>query len=163
MARARELGADHVLNYRDDPKWARTLFKLTGRRGVDVVVDNVGRATIADSIKALAQGGRLLTVGNTSGPEVEIDIRYLFVKQISWIERGLKISSSVCRILTPNGLGTGFLISPDLLMTNNHVIPNSTSASQSKAEFNYQAAFDKQISEVLVENRSILGMPIPAL
>jgi len=60
------------------------------------------------------------------------------LKQISWIERGLQLSKSVCRILTPQGLGTGFLIAPDLLMTNNHVIPDPTVAAQSVAEFNYQ-------------------------
>lgn len=85
MERARELGADRVLNYREDPQWGRTLRKLTGGRGVDVVVDNVGRETIPDSIRVLAPGGRLLTVGNTTGPKVEIDIRYLFAKQIAWI------------------------------------------------------------------------------
>jgi NADPH:quinone reductase-like Zn-dependent oxidoreductase len=85
MTRAAELGADHVLNYADDPRWARSIFKLTGMRGVDVVVDNVGQATIPDSIKVLARGGRIITVGNTSGPKVEIDIRFLFVKQIAWI------------------------------------------------------------------------------
>ena len=36
-------------------------------------------------LKALARGGRLLTVGNTTGPKVELDLRYLFVKQISWL------------------------------------------------------------------------------
>jgi NADPH:quinone reductase-like Zn-dependent oxidoreductase len=85
MERARALGADHVLDYRDEPRWSKPIFKLTGRRGIDVVVDNVGRATIPESIRALTRGGRLVTVGNTSGPVVEIDIRYLFAKQVSWI------------------------------------------------------------------------------
>ena len=64
------------------------------------------------------------------------------LKQISWIERGLAVSKSVCRILTPNGLGTGFLIASDLLMTNHHVIPDSTVATQSVVEFNYQHDFE---------------------
>lgn len=85
MARAAELGADVVLNYRENPDWYKTLSKMTGRRGVDVVVDNVGQATLNKSIRALARGGRLLIVGNTSGPKVELDIRYIFSKQISLI------------------------------------------------------------------------------
>jgi NADPH:quinone reductase-like Zn-dependent oxidoreductase len=85
MARATELGADVVLNYREDPDWHKTLFKMTDRRGVDVVVDNVGQATLHKSIRALARGGRLTIVGNTSGPKTEIDIRYIFGKQISLI------------------------------------------------------------------------------
>jgi NADPH:quinone reductase-like Zn-dependent oxidoreductase len=85
MARATELGADVVLNYRKDPDWHRTLSEMTGRRGVDVVVDNVGQATLNKSIRALARGGRLVIVGNTSGPKVEIDLRYLFSRQISLV------------------------------------------------------------------------------
>jgi len=63
------------------------------------------------------------------------------LKQISWIERGIQVAKSVCRILTPSGLGTGFLIAPDLLMTNNHVISDPTMAAQSVVEFNYQHDF----------------------
>ena len=85
MEMAHELGADVVLNYRDDPKWSKTLYKMTGRRGVDVVVDNVGQATLAQSMRAAARDGRIVIVGNTSGPTVEIDIRFIFGKQISII------------------------------------------------------------------------------
>ncbi|MCP4544454.1 MAG: zinc-binding dehydrogenase [Chloroflexi bacterium] len=85
MARARELGADVVLNYREDPKWSKTLYKMTDRRGVDVVVDNVGQATLAQSLRAVTQGGRIVIVGNTSGPKTEIDLRFIFGKQISII------------------------------------------------------------------------------
>lgn len=85
MEKARELGAGVVLNYRDDPGWSRTVYKLTGKRGVDVVVDNVGQATWSDSLRAVARGGRIVTVGNTSGPIASTDIRYIFGKQISII------------------------------------------------------------------------------
>jgi V8-like Glu-specific endopeptidase len=63
------------------------------------------------------------------------------LKQISWIERGIHAAQSVCRILTPEGLGTGFLITSNTLMTNNHVIPNQDIANESVAEFNYQQDF----------------------
>ena len=85
MEQAHELGADVVLNYRDDPRWSKTIYKLTARRGVDVVVDNVGQATLTQSMRAAARGGRIVIVGNTSGPKTEIDIRYIFGKQISLI------------------------------------------------------------------------------
>jgi V8-like Glu-specific endopeptidase len=64
------------------------------------------------------------------------------LKQISWIERGLRVSKCVCRVLTPGGLGTGFLIAPDLLMTNRHVIWNPDMAAQTVVEFNYQHDFE---------------------
>jgi NADPH:quinone reductase-like Zn-dependent oxidoreductase len=83
MGKASDLGADVVLNYRDDPEWSKTLYRLTDKRGVDVVVDNIGQATWADSLRAVARGGRLVSVGNTSGPIAPTDIRFIFGKQIS--------------------------------------------------------------------------------
>jgi NADPH:quinone reductase-like Zn-dependent oxidoreductase len=82
--RARQLGADVVLD-RSQVDWSKEIFKLTSRRGVDVVVDNVGKATITKSMQAVARGGRIVIVGNTSGPAAEIDIRYIFSKQIKII------------------------------------------------------------------------------
>jgi len=82
--RAQQLGADVVLD-RSRVDWAKEIFKLTSRRGVDVVVDNVGQATLTKSMQAVARGGRIVIVGNTSGPQAKIDIRFLFGKQISLI------------------------------------------------------------------------------
>ena len=82
--RARQLGADRVVD-RSQVNWGEEIYKLTAKRGVDVVVDNVGKATITTSMQAVARGGRIVIVGNTSGPRAEIDIRYIFGKQISLI------------------------------------------------------------------------------
>jgi NADPH:quinone reductase-like Zn-dependent oxidoreductase len=82
--RAKELGADVVLD-RSQVDWGREIYKLTQKRGVDLVVDNVGKATLTASMQALARGGRIVIVGNTSGPQTEIDIRFIFGKQISLI------------------------------------------------------------------------------
>jgi NADPH:quinone reductase-like Zn-dependent oxidoreductase len=81
---ALEMGADHVID-RSQADWGREILRLTDRRGVDVVVDNVGAATLTTSMKAVARGGRIVIIGSTSGPEVQIDIRYIFSKQISLI------------------------------------------------------------------------------
>jgi NADPH:quinone reductase-like Zn-dependent oxidoreductase len=82
--KAQALGADVVLD-REKVDWPREVYRLTGKRGVDVVVDNVGRATIAKSMLAVRRGGRIVIIGNTSGPRAEIDIRFIFGKQISLI------------------------------------------------------------------------------
>jgi NADPH:quinone reductase-like Zn-dependent oxidoreductase len=82
MARAQALGADHVINYRQ-VDWSKAIFAATGKRGVDVVVDNVGAPTWTPSLRALARGGRLVNVGGTGGPVVEMDLRLVFRKQIS--------------------------------------------------------------------------------
>ena len=84
MHKAQELGADHVINYKAED-WSKAVFVATGKRGVDVVVDNVGAATWTQSIRALARGGRLVNVGCTSGPTAEMDLRLMFRKQVSLI------------------------------------------------------------------------------
>lgn len=83
-ARALELGADTILD-RSKVDWVREIYRLTHKRGVDVVVDNVGMATISNSMKAVVRGGRIVIIGNTSGPHAEIDMRFIFGKQISLI------------------------------------------------------------------------------
>jgi NADPH:quinone reductase-like Zn-dependent oxidoreductase len=84
VALARELGADVTVN-RNEEEWGKAIFKASNRRGVDVVVDNVGAATTHTSLRSLRKGGRLLTVGNTSGPKFEFDNRYMFGKHLSII------------------------------------------------------------------------------
>lgn len=80
-AKARELGADDVINYRSQNVLSE-VRRLTDKKGVDVVFDHIGAAVWDDSIKALAKGGRLVTCGATSGFEATTDLRYVFYKQI---------------------------------------------------------------------------------
>lgn len=77
LARAAALGADHAFNH-TTMSVAREVRRLTAKRGVDIVVDNVGEATWTDSLRALAKGGRLVTCGATSGPSVVTDVRRVF-------------------------------------------------------------------------------------
>src|SRR5450432_1443909 len=82
MAKARELGADHVIDhYRQDI--GAEVKKLTGKRGVDVVVEHVGQATWRKSLESLAPAGRLVICGATTGFDAAVDLRYLFSKQWS--------------------------------------------------------------------------------
>ncbi len=82
LERARELGADHVINYERDDFAAETR-RITGKRGVDVVFEHTGQATWEKSIASLARGGRLVTCGATSGHEARTDLRALFAKNLS--------------------------------------------------------------------------------
>jgi NADPH:quinone reductase-like Zn-dependent oxidoreductase len=82
LAKAKELGADHVIDhYKQDI--SAEVKKLTGKRGVDVVFEHVGAATWNKSLESLAPGGRLVTCGNTTGYDVKLDLRFLFSKQWS--------------------------------------------------------------------------------
>ncbi|HSN68481.1 MAG TPA: zinc-binding dehydrogenase, partial [Thermoanaerobaculia bacterium] len=78
-ARARELGADEVILYRERD-FADEVKRLTGKRGVDVVFEHVGAETFAGSMRALGRGGRLVTCGATTGADVEINLRVVFFK-----------------------------------------------------------------------------------
>ncbi|MFL5582857.1 MAG: zinc-binding dehydrogenase [Gemmatimonadaceae bacterium] len=90
LERARELGADGTFNHRRDDV-AKEVRARTGKRGVDVVVDNVGAATWKQSLLALGRAGRLVTCGATSGPVVETDVRRLFWNQ--WTIMGSTMGS----------------------------------------------------------------------
>lgn len=84
-ARARALGADWTVDRAAEPNWSKAVYAATGKRGVDVVVDNVGAATWGNSLRCLARGGRLLTVGGTSGYEAATPVNLLFGKHLSLI------------------------------------------------------------------------------
>jgi NADPH:quinone reductase-like Zn-dependent oxidoreductase len=81
-ARARAIGADDVIDYAKEDFTAR-VRELTGRAGVDVVIDHVGASTFAGSLKVLAKGGRVVTCGATSGPKVEVHMNLVFFKSLS--------------------------------------------------------------------------------
>jgi NADPH:quinone reductase-like Zn-dependent oxidoreductase len=82
LDRARAMGADVLINHKTTD-FSKEVWGITEKRGVDVVIENVGAATWAGSIRALAKGGRLVTCGATSGPKPDEDIRRIFVKQIT--------------------------------------------------------------------------------
>jgi NADPH:quinone reductase-like Zn-dependent oxidoreductase len=82
LAKARDLGADAVINHTTQ-NVADEVKRFTEKRGVDVVVEHVGAATWKSSVASLAVGGRLVACGATTGYAVEIDLRHLFAKQIS--------------------------------------------------------------------------------
>jgi NADPH:quinone reductase-like Zn-dependent oxidoreductase len=84
IKRAKELGADHVIPYHKNDFVAETL-KITRGKGVDVVFEHIGPATFAKSLACMAKKGRLVTCGATSGPTVQLDLRFIFSRQISVI------------------------------------------------------------------------------
>ncbi|MCU0690851.1 MAG: zinc-binding dehydrogenase, partial [Polyangiaceae bacterium] len=78
---ARALGADEVILYREDDL-AAACKKLTGGRGVDVVLDHVGGEVFEKSLRAASWGGRIVTVGATAGHTPKIDLRHVFFRQL---------------------------------------------------------------------------------
>ena len=84
LERAESIGADILIDRSKEEDWSKAVFIATNKRGVDIVVDNVG-TTFMQSLRALRKGGRLLTVGSSAGPKFEIDNRYMFAKHLSII------------------------------------------------------------------------------
>jgi NADPH:quinone reductase-like Zn-dependent oxidoreductase len=106
LREAERLGADVALNH-TARKISQEVRALTGKRGADVVVDTVGEATWEESSRALGRGGRLVSCGATSGPQVTIDIRRLFWRQ--WTIMGSTMGSDAEYRETVRVLGTGEL------------------------------------------------------
>jgi len=83
MEKARALGADHVINYKTEPDYSKKIYsEITEKKGVDVIVDSVGKSTFSSSLRLLKPGGRLVVPGATTGPTTEVDIRQIFWKQL---------------------------------------------------------------------------------
>lgn len=82
LRRAREMGAAEAWNY-GDTDIVRQVRQVTGKRGVDIVVDNVGAATFAVSVEAVRKGGSIVTCGVTTGPKLPIDGRRVFWKHVN--------------------------------------------------------------------------------
>lgn len=98
LSKTRKLGAEVVLDhYQQDV--AKEVKKLTEGRGVDIVVEHVGSATWQASMKSLAKGGKLVTCGSTTGPEVSLDLRFLFLRQQSILGSTMGSRGDMFRIL----------------------------------------------------------------
>jgi alcohol dehydrogenase len=78
--KAKALGADYVINYRDE-RFEHVVRKLTRKKGVDVVFEHIGADTFNGSLLSLKRGGRLVTCGSTSGPSTTLNLMQLFQQQ----------------------------------------------------------------------------------
>ena len=85
LERAGQLGADHLLDYRQQTRVAAEVRRLTEGRGADLVIDSVGAATLAESVSAVRNGGRVVVCGATTGAEAELNLREVFWRQVSVI------------------------------------------------------------------------------
>ena len=82
LARAKMLGAEAGIDH-SKTDFSREIRMLTGKRGVDVVLDSVGKATWRQSIASAARGGRLVTCGATTGSDPQTDLARIFWNQLT--------------------------------------------------------------------------------
>ena len=98
MERARELGADHVINHYQQ-KISQEVRAITKGEGVDIVIEHVGPATWTESVRSLKPAGTLVTCGATTGPKVDIDLRFLFSRQLSLLGSYMGTMSELNEVL----------------------------------------------------------------
>jgi NADPH:quinone reductase-like Zn-dependent oxidoreductase len=98
LTKAKSLGADETINYQEED-FLDAVKRLTGKRGVDVVFEHTGEATWERSVRSLTQGGRLVTCGATSGFNGNLDIRYLFSRQISLVGSYMGAKAELLEVL----------------------------------------------------------------
>jgi NADPH:quinone reductase-like Zn-dependent oxidoreductase len=98
LARAAALGAEVLIDRSKEPDWSRAVYLATGKRGADVVVDNVG-TTFPHSLRALRKGGRLLTVGTSGGPRFEIDNRFVFARHLSILGSSMSTRAEFAEVM----------------------------------------------------------------
>jgi alcohol dehydrogenase len=77
----KELGADHIINYVENPDFSKAVWLASGKKGVDVAVNFTGGDTWIPTQRCMAVGGRILTCGSTVGHMVEIDVRFLWHRE----------------------------------------------------------------------------------
>jgi len=82
-SRVLELGADAFLPFSDERPLDKVLWEWSEKNGVDVILDSVGAPTLPRSVRALARAGRVVVIGASAGPKVELDVRTLFWRQAS--------------------------------------------------------------------------------
>jgi NADPH:quinone reductase-like Zn-dependent oxidoreductase len=82
LAKVRELGADHTVNYKAEPEWGAVVRALTSGRGVDMVVEVGGPGTLAQSIVAARMGGYIALIGTLTGRAGEVPTALLMGKQL---------------------------------------------------------------------------------
>jgi alcohol dehydrogenase len=93
------LGADHIINYVETPEFSRAVWAASGKKGVDVAVNFTGGDTWIQTQRCMATGGRILTCGSTAGHLCEIDVRFLWHREIDIIGSRAYLPSDIVACL----------------------------------------------------------------
>jgi NADPH:quinone reductase-like Zn-dependent oxidoreductase len=104
LDKARALGADEVVNY-ETQDFVRETRRLTEKKGVDVVFEHVGKKTWEGSILAAGIGGRIVTVGATTGYDPLTDLRHVFFRQLSILGSTMGTAGDLLEVLRFVGEG----------------------------------------------------------
>lgn len=104
LEKAKNCGADHLINYNKED-FHKRVREITGKRGVDLVVEHTGEKTFEGSYKSLCKGGRLITCGATSGYQAKLDLRYVFFKHLQILGSTMGSKGELAQIMELVSLG----------------------------------------------------------
>lgn len=138
VARARALGADVAINY-TTAEFAAECRALTGRRGVDAVIEHVGGEVFAASIRAVRNGGRIVTCGATAGFHPAIDLRHIFFRQIEVLGSTMGSKADLLAVLSHVAAGR---LEPVV-----HRVMPLAEAAEAHRLLEHRAAFGKVVLE----------------
>ena len=99
LERAKELGADDVINYTTTPKFSQRVKELTNGRGVDVVFDCVGATVWDESLNSLKPGGRLVITGTTSGSQIPFNLSLMQGRPLTLMGSGARSRRSFAAMM----------------------------------------------------------------
>lgn len=138
LERAKALGADEVIDYTKQD-FVAECKRLTGKRGVDAVIEHVGGEVFANSIRATRNGGRIVTCGATSGFHPAIDLRHVFFRQIEILGSTMGTKADLLTVLGHVAAGK---LSPVV-----HAILSLARAGEAHRMLEDRAAFGKVVLE----------------
>lgn len=144
LKRAKELGAEFAINYNQEDFFRRSR-EITGGAGVDVIFENVGETTWENSLKSLRKGGRLVTCGATSGPNVTMDLRYVFYRNIKIFGNLMGSKGELIRI-------TRLIASGKLQPQVDRILPLEAAREAHRA-LEQRAQFGKVVLDVALERK----------
>lgn len=107
LARAKALGADHLVNYKTTPDWAKEVRKITGGKGADNVIEVGGAGTFVQSLNAVRVGGHVAVIGILAGVSQDVPVPLIFSKnaRIGGISVGSReMTEQMCRAVEANGI-----------------------------------------------------------
>lgn len=98
LRKAKALGAEETINY-TETNFVKEVKRITGKRGADIVIEHVGGETLAQSLLATRNGGRVVTCGATAGFESTIDLRHVFFRQVEILGSTMASKGALLRLL----------------------------------------------------------------
>jgi NADPH:quinone reductase-like Zn-dependent oxidoreductase len=99
LDKAKTLGADAGINYRETPEFSRKVLELTGGAGVHVLFEHIGAPVWQECYASLRHGGRFVTSGVTAGHRVELHFGQLWTRELSLLGTAMKPREDMPKIM----------------------------------------------------------------